>query len=168
MPEVAFGKKVSAAFKTKVLSIAKELDTDPSFLMACMAFESGETFRADKKAGASSAIGLIQFMPATAKRLGTTSAKLAAMTAEDQLDFVRAYMLPFKGRFRTLSDVYMAILWPKAVGKAESFVLFAKGDKAFEPNKGLDGNKDGTVTKAEAAALVNARLVKGMRDDLRG
>lgn len=41
--------------------------------MAAMAFESGETFSPSiKNAAGSGAVGLIQFMPSTAKALGTS------------------------------------------------------------------------------------------------
>lgn len=36
MVEIAFGKKVSAAFKAKVITICDGLGCDPSFMMACM------------------------------------------------------------------------------------------------------------------------------------
>lgn len=65
---IAWGKKVSPAFKSKVVAMAKMLNTDPNWLMAVMAFESGESFRPDiRNAAGSGATGLIQFMPATAR-----------------------------------------------------------------------------------------------------
>ena len=82
--------------------------------MAAMAFETGRSFSAKQKnLGGGSATGLIQFMPATAAELGTSTAALAAMTEIKQLDFVEKYMaLRANGRpFKQLSDVYMAILW---------------------------------------------------------
>jgi hypothetical protein len=45
--ELAWGKKVSPAFKRKVIEISAELGMDPNNLMAAMAFESARTFRAD-------------------------------------------------------------------------------------------------------------------------
>jgi hypothetical protein len=111
---------------------------------------------------------LIQFMPKTAKSLGTTIDDLAAMSAVDQLDFVEKYLRPFKKKMRTLSDVYMIILFPAAVGRPEAHVLFKRPSKAYAQNKGLDANKDGQVTKGEAAAKVQAKLVKGLGKSLRG
>jgi hypothetical protein len=52
----------------------------------------------------------------------------------------------------------MAILWPAAVGKSNDYVLFSSPSKAYEQNKGLDLNKDGNITKAEAAAKVRNQL----------
>ncbi len=64
-----------------------------------------------------------------------------------------------------LGDVYMAILWPAAVGKPESHALFAQGQapvKRYLQNRGLDLNKDGLVTRAEAGAKVQKMLEKGL------
>ena len=64
---LAWGAKVSAAFRNKVRAIASELGTDPNFLMAAMAFETGRSFSPSQRNQAGSgAVGLIQFMPRTA------------------------------------------------------------------------------------------------------
>lgn len=161
---LAWGAKVTPAFRAKLIKICAELGINPNHLMACIAFESAETFRSDiKNAAGSGATGLIQFMPSTALGLGTTVSGLAAMTPVEQLDWVRAYFLPYRGRLHTLSDLYMAVLWPKAIGKPESYVLWDKETRptTYRQNAGLDRNKDGVITKAEAAAMVYAKLEKG-------
>jgi len=133
-----------------------------------MAFETGRSFSpAVRNAAGSGAVGLIQFMPATAQALGTTTAQLAAMSAVKQLDYVERYFQPRAGKLKTLEDVYMAILWPAAIGKPEGFVLFDRADpvypKRYVQNAGLDFNKDGQITKAEAAARVRRTLQEGLR-----
>jgi hypothetical protein len=162
---LAWGAKVSPVFRERVRWIADTIGCPANALMACMAWESGETFRADiKNAAGSGATGLIQFMPATARSLGTTTAKLAAMTPEDQLRYVYEYFKPYKGRLHNLGDVYMAILWPKAVEKPDNYVLFDKKKMptTFRQNAGLDVNKDGLVTRAECLVKVNEKLAKGL------
>lgn len=163
---LAWGQKVSAVFRDKVRAICAELGFDPNLLMACMAWESAETFSPSVlNAAGSGAVGLIQFMPSTAAALGTTVEALAALTAEAQLDYVRRYFLPWKGRVSTLSDCYMVILFPSAVGKSEDYVLFDKADPdhpaRYIQNAGLDFNRNGQITKAEAAARVQQRLDEG-------
>lgn len=165
---IAWGAKVSKAFRDRVWWIADELRLDPDHLMTCMAFETGRTFSASVKNGAGSgATGLIQFMPTTATGLGTTTAKLALMTAEDQLNFVYKYFRPYAGKLKTLADVYMAILWPAAVGKPEGHVLWDKNSKptTYRQNAGLDANKDGTITKLEVTAKVTALYVEGRKSE---
>ncbi len=164
---LAWGKKVSDDFCQRVTKIAESLGTDPNYLMACMAFESGETFSPSiKNAAGSGAVGLIQFMPSTAQALGTTTEELASMTPEEQLDYVEEYFEPSSGKLSSLDDVYMAILWPAAVGKPTDYVLFREDDpehpKRYLQNAGLDFNEDGMVTKAEAADRVRKKLEKGL------
>lgn len=161
---LAWGRKVSQAFRDRLFEICQILGVEPDYLMACMAFESAETFSPSIiNAAGSGATGLIQFMPNTAKGLGTTTAALAALTAEQQLEWVLAYFMPYKGRLKTLADVYMAILWPAAIGKADGWTLWDKASRptTYRQNAGLDLNKDGKITKAEAAAKVLAKLERG-------
>lgn len=169
---MAWGAKVSVVFRERILWTADDLDIgdDPhdgaDKLMTCIAWESGRSFRPDvKNMAGSGATGLIQFMPSTAVDLGTTVEALAQETAEDQIRWVHKYFKPYKGRLKTLSDVYMAILWPKAVGQPESSPLWDQASRptTYRQNAGLDVNKDGTITKAEAASKVAALLSEGLR-----
>ena len=161
---VIFADQVSDQFVQRVRAIAERLDTDPNFLMAVMAFESAGTFSPRVRNPHSGATGLIQFMPSTARALGTTVDALAQQSAEEQLHYVERYLRPYRGRMQTLSDVYMAVLWPRAVGAAPGTVLFDEVDGAlYRQNRGLDANRDGAVTKAEAAASVQARYDAGQK-----
>lgn len=166
--ELAWGAKVSQVFKERIIWIADTLlmpADGANWLMSCIAWESGETFSASvRNMAGSGATGLIQFMPATAKQLGITTEALALMSAEDQLNYVYKYFQPYKGKLLKLSDVYMAILWPKAIGASDTAVLWSRDamPTTYRQNSGLDINKDGTITKAEATAKVKAKLDKGL------
>ena len=162
--EIAWGAKVSPVFRERVWWICDQLGIDPDYLMSCMAFESGRTFSPSvRNMAGSGATGLIQFMPSTARALGTSTDALAAMTAESQLNFVYKYFRPYYGRLKTLADVYMAILWPKGVGQPESYAIFTQGGVTYRQNAGLDTNKDGRVTKLEASTKVTALYSEGRR-----
>jgi hypothetical protein len=184
---LAWGAKVSPEFRAKLLDQAAWLGVDPSDEMACIAWESARTFRPDvKNMAGSGATGLIQFMPAVAVWFFRTAGeiramtpaqkdaaglaaceRLAGMTAAEQLDWVGRYFGPYRGRLHTLADLYMAILWPAAIGKPDDFVLFAKADAdhpaRYRQNAGLDLNHDGLCTKAEASAKVLAIKAEGLR-----
>lgn len=152
-------ENVDQDFKDKVMQIAGNLKVNPNFLMAVMSFETGGTFNPKtKNAAGSGATGLIQFMPPTAKGLGTSIQALEKMSAIEQLDYVAKHFAPFKNKLKTLEDTYMAVLYPAAVGKGSDFVLFKKGTKAYTQNRGLDINNSGEITVGEAAAKVRARL----------
>lgn len=171
-PQMAWGAKVSAGFRDKVRILAGKLGVDPSDLMAVIAFETGESFSPAIRNKRSGATGLIQFMPSTAKGLGTTTDALAAMAAEDQLDYVERYFAQFGKTYSNLEDLYMAVLYPKAIGKPNADPIFIKGDagtgRAYDLNKELDKDGDGKVSKAEAAAFVKSKREKGLKDGIRG
>ena len=146
----------SAEFLNKTVSIAKELDANPNYLMAIMQFESGIDHR--KINPLSNATGLIQFMPFTARRLGTSISELLAMTEIQQLDYVRKYLLPYKGRLNTIGDFYCSVLWPACVGKSDEYVLFRAPSIQYRQNNGFDKNRDGIINKAEMTDLVSRKL----------
>lgn len=172
MTPLAWGVKVSQAFRDRVRAIAADLglpQDGASWLMACMAWESGRTFRSSVcNAAGSGAIGLIQFMPATAGSLGTSTEELKNMTPEQQLEYVAKYFEPYRGKLHLLSDVYMVILWPKAVGQPDATVLWDKNSRptTFKQNAGLDGDHNGSITKAEAASRVHDCYVQGLQPSL--
>lgn len=169
MTPLAWGRKVSQAFRDRVRLLADQLampQDGADWLMACMAWESGRSFSASVVNGAGSgAVGLIQFMPDTARGLGTSTAALAALTPEQQLEFVGKYFKPYAGKLHLLSDVYMVILWPAAVGKPDSTILWNKDTRptTYKQNSGLDGDHNGEITKAEAASRVHDLYVEGLR-----
>jgi hypothetical protein len=163
--KLIWGARVSQEFRAKVRDIAVRRNLDPNWLMAVMAFETGETFSPSVRNPGSSATGLIQFVEATARGLGTTTTKLARMTAVQQLDFVDKYFEQYDGRLRNLGDTYMAVLWPIAVGRADSYVMWEKTTGPYQAqyaaNSGLDVNRNGQITRGEAVARVNQKAMKG-------
>lgn len=165
-----WGAKVSPQFRAAVRRLCDRLGVVPGFLMACMAFETGRSFNpAQTNRAGSGAVGLIQFMPSTAQALGTSTEALAQMGPIEQLMYVEAYFRPTKNRLKTLEDLYMAILWPAAIGKPNTYVLFDRSDSKhpafYVQNAGLDYNRDGLITKGEASARVNQMLVEGMKPE---
>jgi hypothetical protein len=137
---------VSPEFRDKVRAISGRLGCAPDDLMSCMAWESGRSFSPSKKNMAGSgATGLIQFMPATAVALGTTTTALGALTAVQQLDWVERYFQPYKGKLATLADLYMAILWPAGVGKPMEYVLWDA-----RPGRRRSGRTPGSISTMTA------------------
>ena len=159
--------KQDTAFTQGVTQLAKKYNVPEDYLYAVMGFETGGTFDpAQKNLEGSEATGLIQFMPSTAEGLGTTTEALSKMTRAEQLTYVDKHFASKNIQGGTLSDLYMAVLLPAAVGKPEDYVLFGDGgayggQRAYEQNKGLDLNKDGKITKAEATSKVAAYLPQG-------
>lgn len=173
LKNIAWGKKFSPEEKEAFLELCTKLKMNPDWLMACIAFETGETFSTSiKNAAQSNATGLIQFVEPTAVGLGTTLDKLEKMEVIEQLVYVGKYFEPYAKRIKTFSDMYMAILWPAAIGRPEDYILFDKNDrkypKRYIQNKGLDFDKNGLITKAEASAKAFKKLEGGKKPEYYG
>lgn len=146
-------------FNSKVDKIASALGVSSKDLMAIMKFESGINPSKYNMAG-SKAVGLIQFMPKTARSLGTSTEELAAMTAVDQLDYVYKYFKMIGVRpGMDLGDLYISVFYPAALGKDNNFVIARETDSGFSgqvyaQNKGLDKNKDGMITVGDAKQAI--------------
>lgn len=160
---LVWGRNVSQEFRVRVREIAGNLNIDASWLMAVMGFETGYTFSSSIKNPGSSATGLIQFTSATAKSLGTTTTQLARMTEVQQLDYVEKYFNQYKGRINNIGDCYMAVFWPAALGKPDSYIIATAPSREYNANRGLDVNNDGTITRGEAVSRVNDSYRRGQQ-----
>lgn len=152
-----WARLVSDAFLRRVVEIAAELQVDPRFLLAVMYAES--RFRPNAINADTGASGLIQFMPRTAQGLNTTVEALRGMTALAQLEYVRRYYLPARGRLKTLADVYTWTFRPRDLGLPLDADHYARGQDGYKFNAGLDINKDGVIERWEPAAKA-ARLLQ--------
>jgi hypothetical protein len=126
-------------FTEKVNNICTELRIEANWLMFVMWFESKLNPQAVNPISGST--GLIQFMPSTARGLGTTTAVLKRMSNVQQLDSVLAYLRPYKGRMKRWVDVYLAVFYPRAMGNPNFVItpdIVAKQNKIFDLNKDLD------------------------------
>jgi hypothetical protein len=173
---IAWGAKVSPEFKKRVVEICNELSMNPDYLMTCMAFETGESFKASQpNMNGGSAIGLVQFTKTAIDDLNQkyniqpplTRERLAAMTDADQLNYVRLYFLHYKGKLSSLEDTYMVILAPVAVGRGPDGTVYKKEDSKhpeyYRANKALDNlPHDGVITLKECSVVLNSRYKKGL------
>ena len=111
------------------------------------------------------ATGLIQFMPKTAERLGTSTEALKNMSAEEQLPYVEKFLMRCKkaaGFSETdkLSggDLYALVFLP-ARAKREILCEKGEGNRYYESNAATDLNKDGKITKFELQQRIEKRRV---------
>ena len=154
-----------SAFIAKVVSISKILGIEPEWLMQVFMNESGMNHQAVNKT--SNATGLIQFMPDTAKALGTTVEALKAMTNVQQLDWVYKYLSPYTGRMQSYIDVYFTVFFPLAVGKPDDWVFQTSKLSAAiiaKQNPVFDLNKDGKLTVAEVREAMLRKVPSEWRD----
>lgn len=147
----------SNLFRLRVLEMAKRLETNADWLAAAMASETGGTFDPKIRNPRGGATGILQFMPTTASRLGTSVDALAAMTAVEQLAYVEKYFEPVRGRLKTPGDIYV-VMFGKQPGKPGDTVAAVAGTLAYDWNAPFDLNKDGTITHDEIGAMIRKVL----------
>ena len=196
-------KNVTCEFRKKVVEISKDLWPDhylemANKLMAVFAWESGGTFKADAPNQSNSGgTGLIQIMPKTYRSLTKNKPimenvvnywgnrktlkrvkQLADMTEIQQLDLVKKYFEPLRGKRPEFIDFYLQVLFPASSGLPEH-VVFAKYDYLLDrPNESkdlkdkrvgafaknnMDTNGDNRVMKSEIAQKVEHYLTDGKK-----
>lgn len=102
------------------------------------------------------AIGSIQFMPATAEELGTSVEELRNMSLTEQLTYVERYYERYSDRIRDPEDMYVATLYPAALGRDDDFVLGSQTDTpsasisaVYSGQPSMDTDNDRQITLGE-------------------
>ena len=143
--------KLDQNFLNKTKDISQRIGCDYKDLLAVMNSESGLKSNAKNPKG--SATGLIQFMPATAKMLGTTTDELRRMSPTQQLDYVEKFFLQvkktygFEGKKLSGADLYALVFMPARANR--EILTSATDGKTYSMNKGLDKDGDGHISKAD-------------------
>ena len=155
MLDIAGLRQTSSGFRSALAEMALSLGMDPSYIAGVMAIETGRTFSPSIQNPFTSAVGLIQFMPATARALGTSVEELKRMSAIGQLEYVKRFFRPHIGRLRTPGDYYLAVFYPAYIGRAPSTVIFSSGETGYAQNAGLDKDGDGLITVGDVTTTIN-------------
>lgn len=152
-------------FATQLYMTAKNLKTKPEWLLAVMDTETAETLDPSKQNPWSGATWLIQFMPDTARGLGTSTAALKWMSRVEQLPYVEKYFknLGLVGKLNTLEDVYLGVFFPAAVGHSDdpNYVFEAKGlsaSRVAKSNPLFNPNRDKEIRMSEFSSYVKNTL----------
>ncbi len=139
-------------FDKKVRRISDKLDIHPDWLMAIMHSESKLDASLVNYKG-SGAAGLIQFLPTTAVSMDITVEQIRNLNHIQQLDYVHEYLNEVKKvrkiDFENITDLYLAILYPKAIGEDMDFVLYRKPSQTYQNNSGLDEDHNGEISIAD-------------------
>lgn len=94
----------------------------------------------------SQATGLIQFLPSTAKEIGTTVDALKAMSRGDQSVYVQKYFDRVNKIAIYVGDIYLMVAAPSVVGQPDNTVVYPVGSKAWKDNALWRSPGDGPVT----------------------
>jgi len=146
-------EEIHAAYPLCSIELAEEIIAvsgrlgipDAGWLANLINFESGQTFSPTAKGAVlnkagDTAVGLIQFIPKTARGLGTSSEALLKMTALQQMKYVEKYLATYKGKLLTPPDLNMAVYFPTAIGQGPNYSIYdyyvRKGNKLYGPASG--------------------------------
>jgi hypothetical protein len=112
-----------------------------------MRSETGGTLNPSiPNAAGSGAVGLIQFMPATARGLGTSTEELSRMSQTQQLRYVEAYFRQARlPRGASAGMIYAHTFMP-AAARNNPNQLAVRGTNYYSANQGLDVNDDGIIS----------------------
>jgi len=145
-------------FAEKFARICKSLGVEEAHLKEIIRHESKFDCRAVNRIGA---VGLIQWIPKTARSLGTSPSELLQMTPVQQLDYVEKYLKPYAGRLNRPVDLALAILYPARIGEGPNSVL---GGRFGEQSSALIARQNpltsqvkrtGRVTVADVSQFYN-------------
>jgi len=115
-------------FMKKLQQVANALGIEANVLLGIMKHETNNTLSPKAHApGKHGAVGLIQFIPKTARDLGTSTTELSKMSATQQLDYVyRFYKSVGVKPGMDIGDMYMLTFMPSYVGKHPDTVIGKK------------------------------------------
>lgn len=145
--KLVYKNRLSNAARQKISQIEDRLNLEKGSLEKVIYIESGGNPKA--RNGSSGATGLIQFIPSTARKFGTTTSALYNMSTEEQLDYVEKYFVRTKRDAGYSSDqklsnaeVYGLVLMPGIIRKDSGY---KKGSGSYDGNSWLDVNKNGVI-----------------------
>jgi hypothetical protein len=119
----AFTPRVEMPLARRVVEVANAVGANPFHLAELIHFESAGRWSSHVQNPRSGATGLIQFMPSTARGLGTTVEALARLDEVDQMDWVERYLRRLPQPLDTRQRLFMAVFYPAA--------MIWEGDRAF-------------------------------------
>lgn len=145
--------KQDAPFINEVNRVARNYNIDANDLLGMMQSESGINPQAVNRG--SGATGLIQFMPNTARSLGTTTQALFQMDRAQQMAYVEKYFESVRlPRGANAGQLYAAVFLP---GRMRQNPLTTRGEKYYNQNVGLDLDRNGDISQQDLIRRVSAK-----------
>lgn len=140
-------------FLGEVNRVSRVFNIDANDLLGLMQSES--RINAQARNSGTGATGLIQFMPSTARGLGTSTDELARMSRAQQMRFVEAYFHQVRlPRGANAGQLYGAVFLP---GRINQNPLTRAGERYYGPNAGLDVDRNGDISQQDLIAKVSRK-----------
>jgi hypothetical protein len=173
-----FDSLVSTDFANKVQAISSSLGINPDYLMACMGFETGYTYKPDILCRATAntptkqAVGILQFLPSTCcdlldikrplgvlkysdEQLLSAKQQFADMDNLTQLDYVKKYFEKVQKHYKdidwNLGNLYCSMFQQTLLNKPLDYKI---GQEAYNSNSGLDTTNKGYITKQDICNFI--------------
>lgn len=145
-------------FIAETKNLGYDLDINPNVLMFFEDYEGAGTFSPSTQ-NSIGATGFIQILPSTAISLGTTTNYLKSISnIEYQKVWVRKYfeqVIKSRGKLNEWIDVYLAIFYPAAIGKGDSYSL---PSFVTAQNAQFDIDKNSVITVSEIKKYFQNRV----------
>jgi hypothetical protein len=148
-----WGNKIGCKERKKVIEVAANLGVKPNWLMAVMALETAKTFSPSIDNGIGY-VGLIQFGKDAAETAKTTQQKLVKMTFIEQMDYVQKFLIDKKDKYKTLVDLYLAVLYPNACGYGGEKNYIVLNNKAYRNNP-LFFQEEDEITRSNKGKIIS-------------
>jgi len=137
-------------FNSVLESLSKKSGINKDWVNRLIHIESGGDSSAHNPHG--SASGIVQMIDSTAKAMGTSAEELRHMTASEQLPFAFKYWNQYKDKIKQPSDLYIANMYPAALGKSDDYAIGTDQQsraKLAKLNPAIDVDKDQQITVGE-------------------
>ena len=128
-------------FTQRIEALADKRGISSSELYKVIQGESGGNPTAQNKSGAT---GLFQFMPATARELGTTTAVVKAMSPSEQVDLYDKYLERWNYSGSNRLGIMQAA--PAFANSSPDTVIYGKNSAAWKQNPGWRELNGGDIT----------------------
>ena len=130
-----------------LIKTANDIGIKPEWLLRIICRES--SFNTKAVNPYSGATGIIQWLPSTARHLGTTTSNLYNMSFSEQLDYVYKYfkMINKTNQVNSFEEVYLIVFYPRAIGKPDNYIIGHKNSKIVKQNPAISNN--GIITVAD-------------------
>lgn len=139
--------------------LSKRLNLPIPWLMTVFKIESGNNPRAVNPY--TGARGLIQFMPFVLEGWGIDPNSFTT-DYNKQLDYVYKYLKPYAKKIKSITDLYLAVFYPAAIGKKLDFVIGSEVSpaRAAIVAKQNPGFKAFPIRKKNVQKVVFANMAK--------
>ena len=132
--------------RKELRKVSGELGIKPEWLYKTIFIEcQGDIYKPNPYSGA---VGIIQFLPSTARLLGTdTVLKIKQMTMCQQLQLTKKYIQIVSNghKITSLHQLYLLVFFPQAAYQSESYIIGDNHTNVFKYNKILCDKADRTL-----------------------